>query len=176
MRAQFAQVGLALLGLTFNHDNEGAQRTSPGLVNVALSNSLHRSSAPDSNAIFSQQNYQAHLYGELSYRLRENSEGQPIPDDIDPDLVDIVYVNATNEFKYYVCKFPCPLHRVFLTVRTVQGVCMASPCRTQMAENKALRYRHPKAHLEPDNLRTTRRQRHRNHRPERQRPCRTHLD
>jgi hypothetical protein len=102
MRAQFAQVGLTLLGLTFNHDNEGAQRASPGLVNVTLLNSLHRSSAPDSNAVFSQQNYQEHLYGDISYRLRENSEGQPIPDDIDPDLVDIVYVNATNEFKYYM--------------------------------------------------------------------------
>jgi len=94
-------VGLAALGLTFNHDTEGAQRLLPGLVNATGLGVYYRKEKPHEWPMFFAQNYVAHLYGDTSINLLERSEGEKIGDD-EANTIDIIYVNATNEFKYYV--------------------------------------------------------------------------
>ena len=95
---------LALLGLTFSHENDGAIRTSPGTVNASMLDAFYLTQEqPTGRPFFHQQNYLAHLYGDMSLFLGEQVEGGPMPIELDDSLVSILYQNATNSFKYYVC-------------------------------------------------------------------------
>lgn len=121
-----AQAGLAMLGLTFNHDSEGAQKTSPGIVNATLLDSFHKTSP--AIPMYFEQNYLAHLYGDMSYNMREHSEGEPLPPNVDPGLIDIIYVNATNEFKYYFKEFAWRPHGEPRWARTKRYVTVSPKC------------------------------------------------
>ena len=95
---------LALLGLTFSHENDGAIRTSPGMVNASMLDAFYLTQErPTGIPFFHQQNYLAHLYGDISLFLGEQVEGGPMPIELDESSVSILYQNTTNSFKYYVC-------------------------------------------------------------------------
>jgi hypothetical protein len=94
----------------------------PGLVN-ATELSFYRSLDKTKWPSFFARNYIAHLYGDTSINLLQQSEGVRLREDEDPNSIDIIYVNATNEFKYYVWIDPAvyPLGSV-LTIRgSVRG-------------------------------------------------------
>jgi len=92
----------------------------PGLVN-ATELSVYRALDKTQWPLFSARNYVAHLYGDTSINLLQRSEGEQLGEDDDPNAVDIIYMNATNEFKYYVRTDPGrPVHPLGL-VLTMRG-------------------------------------------------------
>ncbi|KAF8250315.1 hypothetical protein K440DRAFT_659737 [Wilcoxina mikolae CBS 423.85] len=125
-----AQVVLSLLGLTFSHESDGAQKTSPGTVNASDLNAFHISNNPvDIHwPWFHEQNYRSHLYGDISQVLGQMDDGGSIPIELDESMVDIIYMNTTNSFKYYFKEYNYQLHGKTLTAKTNRYVTVSAKC------------------------------------------------
>lgn len=133
---------LALLGLTFSHESDGAQKTSPGTVNASNLNAYYMAGLPGETPLFHQQNYLSHLYGDMSQILGEKVDGGPIPIELDDSMVDLIYINTTNTWKYYVSPldpYPAGIHISLLTRPAVQRIQLPETRKDPHGENKSLR-------------------------------------
>ncbi|KAF8536250.1 hypothetical protein BDD12DRAFT_851796 [Trichophaea hybrida] len=125
-----AQVVLSLLGLTFSHESDGAQKTSPGIVNASDLNAFYITSDPvdKQRPWFYEQNYRSHLYGDISQVLGQMDDGGSIPIELDESMVDIIYMNTTNSFKYYFNEYNYQLHGKTLKAKTDRYVTVSAKC------------------------------------------------